>query len=65
MSNVPDLELRDWFAGEALNGLLSGANAPKKSGSESAEQYAHRVAEEAYLFAEAMLLQRIKPAGVP
>ena len=49
----------------ALNGLLSGVNAPKKSGSESAEQYAHRVAEEAYLFAEAMLQQRVKPTSVP
>ncbi len=46
---------RDWFAGQALTGLLSGPNAPRKSAAESPEQYALRVAEEAYVFADAML----------
>src|SRR5439155_5108132 len=45
------VELRDWFAGKALQGLLAGPNVPRKSGAESPEQYATRVAEEAYLFA--------------
>jgi hypothetical protein len=53
-----DLQLIDWFAGQALQGLLAGPNAPKKSGSESPEQYALRVAEEAYVFADAMLRTR-------
>lgn len=53
-----DLQLLDWFAGHALQGLLAGPSAPKKSGSESPEQYALRVAEEAYTFAAAMLRAR-------
>ena len=55
------VEMRDLFAGHALQGLLAGPNAPRKSGAESAEQYAVRVAEEAYLFAEAMLRAREGP----
>jgi hypothetical protein len=50
-----DMDLRDWFAGQALKGLLAGPNAPKKSKSEAPAQYAARVAEEAYLFADAMM----------
>jgi hypothetical protein len=60
MANEQAFDLRDWFAGQALEGLLAGPNAPKKSGTESAEQYAHRVAEEAYLFADAMLQKRVQ-----
>jgi hypothetical protein len=55
MSDGSERNLRDWFAGLALQGLLAGPNAPKKSGNEYAEQYAVRVAEEAYLFADAMI----------
>lgn len=60
---VPEQEkkLRDWLAAQALNGLLAGPNLPKKSGAESPEQYAVRVAEEAYLFADAMLREKDKP----
>jgi hypothetical protein len=53
-----DLELRDWLAGQAMTGLLTGPNAPKKSKTESSEQYAVRVAEEAYLLADAMVKTR-------
>ena len=56
-------ELRDWFAAQALQGLLAGANAPKKSASESPAQYARRVAEEAYLFADGMLHARSEAAA--
>jgi hypothetical protein len=63
------MDLRDWFAGQALKGLLGGVNAPKKSGSESPDQYAARVAAEAYLFAEAMIRERTRedaaePGGI-
>ena len=59
-----DGSLRDWLAGQALTGLLGGPNAPKKSGTESAEQFAVRVAEESYIFANAMLRARGEaPAG--
>jgi hypothetical protein len=60
MADEEGMDLRDWFAGRALEGLLSGPNAPRKSGAESGEQYAHRLAEEAYLFADAMLLARTR-----
>lgn len=53
-----DPDLRDVFAGYALQGLLAGPNTPKKSHTESTEQYAERVATEAFLFADAMLRQR-------
>jgi hypothetical protein len=55
MADEQATNLRDWFAGQALQGLLAGPNAPKKSRAESPDQYAARVAEEAYLFAEAMI----------
>jgi hypothetical protein len=42
MATEKDLELLDWFAGQALQGLLAGPNAPKKSGTESSGQYAVR-----------------------
>jgi hypothetical protein len=55
--------LRDELAGQALGGLLAGPNAPKRSKSESPQQYALRLAEEAYLYAEAMLKKRVPAAG--
>ena len=58
MDRPNGVELRDWIAAQALQGLLAGPNAPRKSGAESADQYAMRVAAEAYLFAEAMMKAR-------
>jgi hypothetical protein len=63
MAEEQEMDLRDWFAGHALQGLLAGPNAPKKSAAESPEQYATRMAEEAYLFAEAMMREQAKLAG--
>ena len=63
MSGEQEMDLRDWFAGHALQGLLAGPNAPKKSGAESPDQYALRVAEEAYLFADAMMREQAKLNG--
>jgi hypothetical protein len=60
MSEEQEMDLRDWFAGHALQGLLAGPNPPKKSGTESPDQYALRVAEEAYLFAGAMMREQAK-----
>ncbi len=55
---MSDPDLRDVFAGYALQGLLAGPNSPKKSHVESTEQYAERVAAEAFVIADAMLRQR-------
>jgi hypothetical protein len=55
--------LRDWVAALALQGLLAGPNITKKSGSESPAQYARRVAEEAYLFADAFLQAKDEPSA--
>jgi hypothetical protein len=60
------MDLRDWFAGQALKGLLAGPNVPKKSKAEAPAQYAARVAEEAYLFADAMMrVGEVQPAASP
>jgi hypothetical protein len=60
-----NIDVRDWFAGRALQGLLAGPSAPKKSKAEYSEQYAARVAGEAYAFAHAMLQVRAKPTVAP
>jgi hypothetical protein len=60
----PASDLRDWVAALALQGLLAGPNAPKKSATESPAQYAIRVSEEAYLYADAFLQAKDEtPAG--
>lgn len=46
------MSLRDWFAGKALNGLLAG----RQNRLLRPQEYA----EEAYLLAEAMLIERGK-----
>lgn len=46
------MTLRDWFAGEALNGLLAGR--------QNRLLRPQECAEEAYLLAEAMLIERGK-----
>ena len=63
MAEEQEMDLRDWFAGRALEGLLAGPNAPKKSRTESSDQYAQRVAEEAYAFADAMMRAQSKQNG--
>jgi hypothetical protein len=63
MSEEQEMDLRDWFAGHALEGLLAGPNAPKKSAAESPDQYAVRVAEEAYMFADAMMREQARRNG--
>jgi hypothetical protein len=59
----PYTSQREWLAGLALQGLLAGPNAPKKSSAESPAQYAERVAEEAFLFADAFLQVKDRPAA--
>jgi hypothetical protein len=51
MTNVKDMTLRDWFAGQALAGIL----ASKYPGSTA------NVAMNAYAYAEAMMKERPEP----
>jgi hypothetical protein len=54
MSKVSDMSEWAWFAGQALNGLLSGPECPAQQPNESAEQWADRVAALAFELADAM-----------
>lgn len=55
MPDVVDMELRDWFAGQALVGILSNSQYPAQSSGEPFNQYAARVTDTAYRIAEAMM----------
>ena len=57
MLDVKDTELRDWFAGQALGGILSNSQFPPQSSGEPFDQFAARVTESAYRIAEAMMKQ--------
>lgn len=49
-----DMELRDWFAGQALTGVLEGLEGQ----ADSPEQAAKLVADMSYIIADAMLEAR-------
>jgi hypothetical protein len=55
MADLKDLELRDWFAGHALEGILSNVHYPPQGAGEALDHFAARVTESAYRIAEAML----------
>lgn len=57
MSGMSDLELRDWFAGQALAGILANAQYPPQGSGEPFDQFAGRVTDVAYRLAEAMMKQ--------
>jgi hypothetical protein len=50
------MTLRDWFAGQALGGILAGYHANPNMGGVSPPMWA----EDAYQYADAMLAQREK-----
>lgn len=54
--NVPNMTLRDWFAGQALKALMTGDSALEKD--------APYYAEAAYKFANAMMAEREKTLNV-
>lgn len=54
---VKDLELRDWFAGQALAGILSSSHYPAQSSGEPFDQFAARVTDCAFRIGEVMLKQ--------
>lgn len=55
-------KLRDWFAGQALVGILMRPDTPRPE-TAPLEQHAAALAEQAYAYADAMLLERRRPAG--
>lgn len=52
------MSLRDWFAGQALVGIISENANPASSGSEGMAK--ERYAERAFAYADAMLAERNK-----
>ena len=57
-----DMDLRDWFAGQALMGLLMSPGTPRV-GETPIEEHAQSLAEQAYAFADAMLRLRAHSPG--
>jgi hypothetical protein len=55
MTDMKNIELEDWFAGQALLGILSNSTYPPQSSGEPFDQYAARVTDTAYKIAEAMI----------
>jgi len=55
MGEMKGLELRDWFAGQALAGILSNSQYPPQSSGEPFDQFVARVTDKAYRIAEAMI----------
>ncbi len=57
MADMKHIELRDWFAGQALGGMLSNSHYPPQGSGEPFDQFAARVTDSAYQIAEAMMKQ--------
>jgi hypothetical protein len=55
VESMKDMDLRDWFAGKALGGILANAHFPQQGSGEPFDQFAARVTDSAYRIAEAML----------
>jgi hypothetical protein len=54
MQKVSEMSEWGWFAGQALNGILSGPEGPERQPDETPEQWANRVASLAFDVADAM-----------
>jgi len=54
---IKGIELRDWFAGQALAGMLSSSHYPPQGSGEPFDQFAGRVTDSAYRIAESMIIQ--------
>jgi hypothetical protein len=55
MADMKDMDLHDWFAGQALGGILSNSHYPPHSSGEAMDQYVARVIDTAYRIADAMI----------
>lgn len=47
MTDMKNIELDDWFAGQALMGILANSHYPAQSSGEPFDQYAARVTDTA------------------
>jgi len=54
MESMKDMGLQDWFAGQALAGILANAQFPRQGSGEPFDQFAARLTDSAYRIAEAM-----------
>jgi hypothetical protein len=57
MTDIKNLEMFDWFAGQALAGILANSHYPPQGSGEPLDQYVARVTDTAYRLAEAMIKQ--------
>jgi hypothetical protein len=55
VSETKGIELRDWYAGQALMGLLSDSHYPPQGSGESVDEFGARVADSAFRIATAMI----------
>jgi hypothetical protein len=55
MADMNDMELREWFAGQALGGILSNSHFPPQGSGEPFDQFAAKVTDSAYRIADAMM----------
>jgi hypothetical protein len=67
MTDGNNIELRDWFAGQALGGILSNPHYPPQGSGEPLDQFTARVTDTAYRLAEAMMnhARRLKKETAP
>lgn len=57
MTGTNEVGLRDWFAGQALGGLLANVQYPPQGAGEPLDQFVARVTDSAFRIAEAMVRQ--------
>jgi len=55
MGDFKEMDLRHWFAGQALQGLLANDHYPSQGSGEPLEQFGTRVSDAAYRIADAMV----------
>lgn len=64
MPETKDIELRDWFAGQALAGILSKAHYPRQDAGEPFDLFAASVTNSAYRIAGAVIEERRRLTNV-
>jgi hypothetical protein len=55
MEIMRELDLHDWYAGQALEGLFANVHYPAQGSGEPMDQFMARVTDSAYRFARAMV----------